>query len=72
MSLVDDAAQESIVREIAHDPRACVVYQEDVVDSWTHGADVSGKPLVRFIRENFQTVLEGSGYCLMMRSRPTS
>jgi len=72
MSLLDDAAQESIVREIAHDPRACVVYQEDVVDSWTHGADVSGKPLVRFIRENFQTVLEGSGYCLMMRSRPTS
>jgi hypothetical protein len=72
MSLVDDAAQESIVREIAHDRRACVVYQEDVVDSWTHGADVSGKPLVRFIRENFQTVLEGSGYCLMMRSRPTN
>ena len=67
MSLLDDAAQEAIVREIARDPRACVVYQQDLVDSWTHGTDISRKPLVRFIRENFRTVFEGSGYCLKSR-----
>ncbi len=67
MSLLDDAAQEAIVREIALDPRACVVYQQDLVDAWTHGTDVSRKPLVRYIRENFQTVFEGNGYCLKSR-----
>ena len=65
--LLDDAAQAGIVREIARDPRACVVYDQEVVDFWTRGTNVSAKPGVRFIRENFQTVLEGSGYSLMMR-----
>jgi hypothetical protein len=51
ISLLDDAAQTAIVREIALDPRACVVYRQDVVDLWTKGTDVSAKPLVRFIRE---------------------
>lgn len=72
MSLLDDAAQNALVSEIARDARACVVYQRDVADLWTRGTDVSGRPLVRFIRENFQTVLEDHGYCLMMRSRPAS
>jgi hypothetical protein len=69
--LLDDAAQADIVREIARDPRACVVYDQEVVDFWTRGTNVSAKPGVRFIRENFETVLEGSGYSLMMR-RPAS
>jgi hypothetical protein len=69
MSLLADTAQSSIVREIARDPRACVVYQQDVVDLWIHSMDVSAKPLVRFIHENFEPVFEGSGYSLMMRSR---
>ena len=34
-----------------------------------HGR-IQAKPVVRFIRENFQTVIEGSGYSLMMRNRP--
>jgi hypothetical protein len=65
--LLDDASQDAIVREIAGDPRACVVYHQEVVDFWTRGTNVSAKPGVRFIRENFETVFEGSGYCLMMR-----
>jgi hypothetical protein len=69
--LLDDEAQSAMVREIARDPRACVVYQQEAVDFWTRGTNVSSKPGVRFIRENFQTVLEGSGYSLMMR-RPAS
>ncbi len=65
--LLDDAAQDAIVREIAGDPRACVVYHQGVVDFWTQGTNVSAKPGVRFIRENFETVFEGAGYSLMMR-----
>jgi hypothetical protein len=70
MSLLDDAGQEAIVREIAGDSRACVVYRQDIANLWTHGTDVSAKPLVRFIHDNFQTVLEGEGYSLMMRRSP--
>jgi hypothetical protein len=67
MSLLDDAGQNAVVRQIAGDSRACVVYQQEVVDLWTKGIDVSQKPLVRFIRENFYTVLEGQGYRLLLR-----
>ena len=71
MSLLDDASQNAIVREIAADPRACVVYQQEIVDLWTKGRDVSAKPLVRYIRENFQPVIEGYGYRLLVR-RPAA
>jgi hypothetical protein len=68
MSLLDNAAQDGLVQKIARDPKACVVLQRDVPNFWSDGTDASRKPLVRFIRENFQTVIEGSGYRLMMRS----
>jgi len=67
MALVDDRAQAAVVSEIAGDPRACVVYQQQVVDLWTGGSNVSGKPMVRFIRDNFRTVYESNGYRLLMR-----
>ena len=51
---LDDATQAAIVREIARDPRACVVYDREMVDFWTRGTNVSAKPGVRFIRENFR------------------
>jgi hypothetical protein len=70
MSLLDDASQNAIVQELARDPRACVVYQQEVAELWIHGAPVLAKPVVRFIRENFHTVIEGSGFALMMRNRP--
>jgi hypothetical protein len=70
MSLLDNASQDGLVQQLARDPKACVVYQRDVPDFWTDGTDVSHKPLVRFIRENFQTVIEGYGYHLMIRSQP--
>jgi hypothetical protein len=70
MSLLDTATQDSLVHEIARDPDACVVYQRDAADLWSFGADVSHKPLVRFIDENFHTVIEGYGYRLMMRRQP--
>lgn len=68
MSLLDDASQSAVVREIAGDSHACVVYQQEVVDLWTRGTSVAAKPVVRFIRENFHTVYESNGYRLMMRN----
>jgi hypothetical protein len=70
MSLLNDAAQNAVVRELARDPRACVVYQQDVAKFWAPGTSVDAKPVVRYIRENFHKVIEGSGYSLLMRNRP--
>jgi hypothetical protein len=70
ISLLDDAAQNAIVRQLAGDPRACVVYQQEVATQFWALGDIRSKPVVRFIRENFHTVIEGSGYSLLMRNRP--
>jgi hypothetical protein len=72
MLLLDDAAQDSLVQEIARDPRACVVYHHGIVDLWTAGTAISTKPAVRFISENFRTVFEGYGYRLLMRNPPAN
>jgi hypothetical protein len=61
------AAQESIVREVAQDPQACVVRRQDMVDQWTRHGDVSSQPLVRYIRENFRSVLEVTDYSFLVR-----
>jgi hypothetical protein len=61
------AEQESIVREVAQDPDACVILRQDMVDQWTRRADVSSQPLVRYIRENFRSALEIPHYSFLVR-----
>jgi hypothetical protein len=39
-----------------------------LVNYWAPGANIQAKPLIRYIRENFHQVIEGSGYSLMMRN----
>jgi len=68
MSLLDDATHNAIVEKLSSDPRACVVYQQELVNFWAPGANIQAKPLIRYIRENFHQVIEGSGYSLMMRN----
>jgi hypothetical protein len=68
MSLLDDATQNAIVDKLSRDPQACVVYQQELAKYWAPGADIQAKPMVRYIRENFHTVIEGAGYSLMMRN----
>jgi hypothetical protein len=61
------AEQESIVREVAQDPDACVIRRQDMVDQWTRHGDVSSQPLVRYIRENFRSDLEVMDYSFLIR-----
>jgi len=67
MGMSSDAEQEGFIRELSRDPHACVIYKERLVSFWTQGMDVSAKPLVRYIRQNFHTAFESDGYCLMVR-----
>jgi hypothetical protein len=61
------AEQDSIVREVAQDPAACVILRQDMVDQWTRRVDVSSQPLVRYIRENFRSALEIPHYSFLVR-----
>jgi hypothetical protein len=64
---LDDATQENVVREIADNPKLCVIYSKDMIAMWTHHADVSGRPIIRFIQQNFRPVGESRGNVLMLR-----
>jgi hypothetical protein len=56
MSLPDDASKNAIVQELTSNSRVCVVYQPDVAEFWIHSTELLPKPLVHFVRENFETV----------------
>jgi hypothetical protein len=64
---LSDAEEERIVQEVSRDPHACVIKRQEIVDMWTHDADVSSQPLIRYVRENFQTAFETYGYTFMVR-----
>jgi len=64
---VDDATQMKIVHEIEGDPKVCVIYNQDIIAMWTHDADVTGRPVIRFIHENFKPVAASRGNALMVR-----
>ena len=69
---VSDAEQENAVVELSRERYPCVLYNQSIIDLWTLGADVSSRPLIKFIRENFQVVFEASGYRLMEPRRAMS
>ncbi len=64
---LDDAAQEKIVREMPELKQICVIYNSEMIAMWTHDSDVSGRPAIRYVRENFRPVAEGRGNVLMVR-----
>ena len=65
---LDDASQERVVDEVAKEPQACVVYNREMVTFWTHGADVEGRPMMRYIHDHFRRVLDADGNELLIRS----
>jgi hypothetical protein len=62
MMSVDDAKQQNLARELAATPRVCVLQNAGLASFWTHGADFSNRPLVRFLRENLRPALARDGY----------
>jgi hypothetical protein len=69
MFIASDAEQRKAIVELSGERYPCVLYNQSLIDFWTHGADVSSRPLIRFMRENFEVVYETSGYRLMEPTR---
>ena len=70
MLLVSDADQQKAIKELSGERYPCVLYNQSIIDFWTHGADVSSRPLMKFMKENFEVVFETSGYRFMEPKRP--
>jgi hypothetical protein len=59
------AEQEKTIVELSSERYPCVLYRQARIDFWTHGADVSSSPLIRYIRNNFETVSSTEDFHLM-------
>jgi hypothetical protein len=70
--MTSDEQQERAVVELSRERYPCVLYNQKLIDFWTLRADVSSRPLIKFMRENFEVVFEDSGYRLMEPKRTTS
>jgi hypothetical protein len=67
ITTLDDAGQQRVVAEMSREPRACVMYNAEQIAMWTHDADVSARPVIHYVRENFRAEAEGRGNVLMVR-----
>src|SRR4029077_19963936 len=60
INATDDAFQEEVVRDAERQPQACVIFSQKIIETWmlkdVH--DVSSKPVVRFIHENYRPEFE--------------
>jgi hypothetical protein len=60
INATDDTFQEEVVRDAERQPQACVIFSQKIIETWmlkdVH--DVSSKPVVRFIRENYRPEFE--------------
>lgn len=65
VSAASDTEQENAIAELLHQRHPCVLFNQSLVDFWTLGADVSSRPLIKFMKEHFEVVFETSGYQFM-------
>jgi len=65
---IPDTTQSNVVRELASMPRLCFIYNEEIVYFWSHTHDVGDRPVIRYLRQNFRTVLQHGANLLMVRN----
>jgi hypothetical protein len=64
---LSDAEQNALVEDLSRVPQVCVIYNQNLIDKWTRGKDISSKPMMRFIESSFHKTFEGGGYRFMIR-----
>jgi hypothetical protein len=66
-TMLGDAEQQSIVREMEQHPRACVVDSPKILQVWTLGREVPDRAIVRYISERFRMEFETGDYRFLVR-----
>jgi len=64
----DDASQRELIKDIAAAPRPCVIYNSPMLTLWTQHADVSGKPIILFVKNDFHDILVSQDAHLKIRN----
>jgi hypothetical protein len=60
--------QEQILKIMENDPRACVVYNAELVDFWTATAqDLDTSPLSKYILNQMHVVAQRNGYQILVQ-----
>src|SRR5262249_44733965 len=67
---MDDVSQQKMVQAMDREPRPCFIYNSQMVEFWTHSADVSQRPLIRYMNDHFHPAVERKVYRLMVRNQP--
>ena len=60
----EDGAQARAVAQLGELPRACIVYNREIINFWTHGIDLSGRPIIRAMQE-YRPVFSGAQITLL-------
>jgi hypothetical protein len=71
MTLLTPAQQSKVVEDLQKTPDLCVIRGDPIVEFWTHGSDISGNKIVRYIEDNFLVVESFGGYDVLVR-RPAA
>jgi hypothetical protein len=67
--VLTDREQMEIVSELSTRPRACAIYNPDVLIIWNRNhLDLSRLPLVRYIRDNFRPIGSMDNYFFLVRN----
>ena len=67
--VLTDREQMKIVSALSTHPRACAIYNPDVLTIWNRNhLDLSRLPLVRYIRDNFRSIGSMDNYFFLVRN----
>ena len=64
---LSDAEQNALVEDLSGVPQVCVIYNQNLIEFWRQGKDISSKPMMRFIESSFHKTFESAGYRFMIR-----
>jgi hypothetical protein len=57
----------TVVKDLEARSRVCFIYNAEMVNFWTHGADTSNRPIIRYLHERFRVALRRQGNSLLVR-----
>src|SRR5262249_49013585 len=66
---LNDVDQADVADDLSRLSGVCVIYNQDNVILFASGKDISSKPMMRFIKEDFRTTCESRGYNFMVRQK---
>jgi hypothetical protein len=64
---LNDAEQADVADDLSRLSGVCIIYNQDRVNMWASGKDISSKPMMRFIKEDFRTTFTAGEYKFMVR-----